>query len=385
MGRQLRVGIAGTGFIGAVHARSALLAGARVAGVAASTPERGEQAARALRAERAYPTAEALAEDDGIDVLHICTPNHLHAPLAHAALAAGKHVVCEKPLALGAESAAALVEAAAGSGRVAAVPFVYRFYPTVREARERVRGGATGAVHLLHGTYLQDWLLRPDDDNWRVEPELGGASRAFADIGSHWCDLAEFVTGHRITRLTARVTTVLPERARATARKAFVSGNGEGELRAVTTEDAAVIQFETDHGALGTAVISQVSAGRKNRLWLEVDGAQEAVTFDQEHPESLWTGRREATTILHRDPEHLSGPAARLARLPPGHPEGYAACFDRFVEDVYAEIRGGERADGLPVFEDGLRAATITDAVMASAREQAWVDVDAGERKRPDA
>jgi predicted dehydrogenase len=230
-------------------------------------------------------------------------------------------------------------------------------------------------VHLLHGSYLQDWMLRSDDDNWRVEPELGGASRAFADIGSHWCDLAEFVSGQRITRVSARLITAIPERVRTTARQAFTTGNGGGAPRAVTTEDAAVMQFETDGGALGSAVISQISAGRKNRLWLEIDGADEALAFDQEQPETLWCGRREATTILHRDPAHLSPAAAGLSSLPAGHPEGYAQCFERFVEDVYAAIAGEGPAEGMPTFRDGLRAAQITDAVLASAREERWIDV----------
>jgi predicted dehydrogenase len=375
MPQALRAGVVGAGFIAAVHARSARLAGARLAGVSASTAQRAAEAATALRADHAYRSSEDLVSSPDIDVVHICAPNHLHAPLAKAALAAGKHVVCEKPLALDAESAAEVVDAARAARRVAAVPFVYRFYPTVREARERVRSGATGRVNLVHGTYLQDWLLHPGDDNWRVDTALGGASRAFADIGSHWCDLAEFVTGHRITRLAARMTTAVPERPRSSSRKAFESGNGSGEVRAVETEDAAIVQFETDRGAIGTTVISQISAGRKNRLWLEVDGAEEALTFDQEHPETLWRGRREATTIVHRDPQWLSPPAARLATLPPGHPEGYAHCFDRFVEDVYATIADGTAPDGLPTVADGLRAALITDTVLRASREQRWLDV----------
>src|SRR5215208_6323440 len=193
MARELRVGIAGTGFIGGVHARSARLAGARIVAVAASSPENAAAAAAGLHADRALPSADELVHDPEVDVVHICAPNHLHQPLAEAALAAGKHVVCEKPLALDADGAERLVAAAAAAGRQAGVPFVYRFYPMVREARERVRAGEAGAVHLVHGTYLQDWLLRPEDDNWRVDEALGGASRAFADIGSHWCDLAEFV------------------------------------------------------------------------------------------------------------------------------------------------------------------------------------------------
>ena len=363
-----------------MHARSALLAGGRLVGVAASTPERSEQSAAALGAERGYDSGEALIEADDVDVVHICTPNHLHAPLAAAALAARKHVVCEKPLAMDAGEAQSLVEAAAGADAQSAVPFVYRYYPTVREARARVRHGHTGPVRLIHGTYLQDWLLRPEDDNWRVDGRFGGASRAFADIGSHWCDLAEFVSGQRLTRVSARFITAVAERERSNGRAAFERPSGDAsETRSVETEDAAVVQFETDAGAIGSAVISQISAGRKNRLWLEIDGAEESLAFSQEEPESLWCGRREATTIIKRDPAFLSPDAARLATLPAGHPQGYADCFDGFVADVYAAIHSGEPADGLPGFADGLRAARITDAVLASAREGRWIDVPAPE------
>jgi predicted dehydrogenase len=376
--RTCRVGIAGTGFIGTVHARAARLAGARLVGVAASTPERSAEAARRLGAERVFESAQALAEAPELDVVHVCTPNHLHLPVAEAALAAGKHVICEKPLALDVAGAQRLTELADATGKWATVPFVYRYHATVREARERVRTGRTGSVRLVHGTYLQDWLLRPEDDNWRVEADLGGASRAFADIGSHWCDLAEFVTGHRITRLAARMLTAVTDRVRAEHREAFAGADGSGgEMRAVGTEDAAVVQFETDRGAVGSTVISQISAGRKNRLWLEVDGAEESVVFDQEEPESLWCGRRDAATVLKRDPAFLSAPAARLAWLPAGHAQGYADCFDAFVADTYASIRGGEPADGLPLFADGLRTALITDAALAAAREDRWIDVPA--------
>jgi len=372
---QLRVGIAGTGFIGGVHARSAHLAGARVVAVAASTPESAESAAVALRADRAAASAEELVQDPELDVVHICTPNHVHQALAAAALAAGKHVVCEKPLALDAAGAEQLVAAAAAADRQAAVPFVYRFYPTVREARERVRAGETGLVHLVHGTYLQDWLLRPEDGNWRVDEALGGASRAFADIGSHWCDLAEFVTGQRLVRLSARTLTAVPERFSGSDGHAFAATDGTGELRQVSTEDAAVVQFETDAGALGSVVISQVSAGRKNRLWIEVDGAQEALAFDQEQPEQLWAGRRPVETIVRRDPESLSPAAARYANLPGGHPQGYADCFDAFVADFYEAVETGQVPDGLPLFADGLRSNRITEAVLASAASGEWVDV----------
>ena len=182
--------------------------GARLVGVAASSPERSAAAAAALGAERAFDSAEELVESDDVDVVHVCTPNYLHVELAQRALEAGKHVVCEKPLALDADAARRLTAAALETGGTHAVPFVYRYYPTVREARERVRAGTTGSLRLMHGTYLQDWLLYQDDDNWRVNEEAGGASRAFADIGSHWCDLVEFVSGHRIARLVAQTMTV---------------------------------------------------------------------------------------------------------------------------------------------------------------------------------
>jgi predicted dehydrogenase len=377
---ELGVAIAGVGFIGAVHARSARLAGARLVGVAASSPERAAAAASKLGAERGFASSEELVEADRVDVVHICTPNYLHLPLAEAALAAGKHVICEKPLALDARGALRLTAAAAAAGRQGAVPFVYRYYPTVREARERVRAGTTGPLRLLHGTYLQDWLTSAEDDNWRVEGRFGGTSRAFADIGSHWCDLAEFVSGHRITRLCARTMVALHERRRGATRAAFDRGaGGDGELRPVDTEDAALVQFETDSGALGSVVISQLSPGRKNRLWLELDGADEALTFDQEQPETLWCGRRDATTIVRRDPATLSPSAARLSTLPAGHPEGYADCFDGFVADVYDAVRTGSPVDGVPLFADGLRATRLTEAVLASAAAGEWVEVAAAE------
>jgi predicted dehydrogenase len=354
MASQLRAAVAGVGFSGALHARAARLAGARLVGIAASTPERAVAPASELGAERPFASAQELVESGEVDVVHICTPNHLHLPLAGAALAAGKHVICEKPLALDAAGARELTRAAAAASTQAAVPFVYRYYPTVREARERVRAGAGGPLRLIHGTYLQDWLASPEDDDWRVAPELGGASRAFADIGSHWCDLAEFVSGHRIARLCARTATAVPAR---------------------DTEDTAVVQFETEGSALGSVIVSQASPGRKNRLWLELVGAEETLAFDQEHPEELWCGRREAVTVLRRDPAALSPAAARLATLPAGHPQGYADCVEHFVADAYDAIRGGDPAEGLPGFADGLRAAEVTEAVLASAGSRSWVEV----------
>jgi predicted dehydrogenase len=349
----LGAAIVGAGFMGAVHARSARAAGARIAGVAASTPERSQAAADRLGAERAYGDAEALVTASDVDVVHLCTPNHLHAPLAHAALAAGKHVVCEKPLALDAAEAAGLAAAADATGRVGTVPFVYRYHPMALEARARVAAGELGALRLLHGGYLQDWLSTAEDDNWRVQPERGGASRAFADIGSHWCDLAEFVTGDRIASVCAQTATVVPGRP---------------------TEDLAAVLFRTAAGVLGTVLVSQVSPGRKNHLHLEVAGEHASLRFEQERPETLWLGRRERTEALWRDAAYLSPAAARHTVVPVGHPQGYLDCFDAFVADSYAAIAGAA-PDGLPTFGDGVRTARVTDAVLVSSAAGAWVDV----------
>jgi predicted dehydrogenase len=373
----LRIAICGTGFIGRVHARSARLAGAEVVAVAASSLASAREAASDLQVEQVFATSEELVEAPGIDVVHLCTPNHLHEPLALKALAAGKHVVCEKPVAFDGAGATRIGEAAAAAGRVVTVPFVYRYHPMVREARARVAAGELGRLRLLHGSYQQDWLLTPDDTNWRVDGALGGPSRAFADIGSHWCDLVEFAAGHRITRLLARLTTAVPERAVAgpTSHTATFSPAGPGaEHRSVATEDVATVLFETDGGAVGTLLVSQISPGRKNRLWFELDGEAAAVVFDQEQPEMLWIGRRDGATVLPRDPAQLAPDAARLATLPAGHAQGYNDCFDLFVADTYAAIRG-DAPTGLPAIGDGVRAATITDAVLASARADTWIEV----------
>ena len=373
MSDRLRVAVAGTGFIGRVHARSARLAGATLVGVAASTPERSEAAAGDLGAERAFRSSEEIAVADDVDVVHVCTPNHLHLELAEKALKAGKHVVCEKPLALDAREAGRLEAVASDAGVVATVPFVYRYYPTLREARARVGSDEAGRVNLIHGSYLQDWLLRPEDGNWRVDDSMGGASRAFADIGSHWCDAVEFVSGHRIIEVTATLLTAIPERLLADHSEAFATSAG-GKSMKVTTEDAATVLIRTDRGAVGSVVISQISAGRKNRLWFEMDCAECAIVFDQENPETLWVGHREGSTALTRGPETLSEHAARYATLPAGHPLGYNDCFDAFVADTYRAI-GGELPDGLPTFADGSRAVRITDAVLRSARERRPVEV----------
>jgi predicted dehydrogenase len=352
-----RSGIVGAGFIGGVHARAVRAAGGVLTAVAGHDVQSSEDAASRLLAGRAS-SSEELIEADDIDVVHICTPNHLHAPLAERAIAAGKHVICEKPLTTDVDSSRKLAALAAESAVVAAVPFVYRFYPTVRDARGRVRRGDVGPLRLLHGSYLQDWLSRPEDRNWRIDAGLGGGSRAFGDIGVHWCDVVEFTTGQRITRLVARMVTV---------------PRGP-DLPRPGTEDAATVMFETDGGAIGSVVVSQVSPGRKNRLWFSLDGTHASLQFDQELPDSLWVGGREQNTVVHRGAEASTGDAARYTVVPVGHPQGYIDCFTAFVADVYAAA-AGDPPDGLPTFDDGLRAAVVTDAVLTSVASGGWVEV----------
>jgi predicted dehydrogenase len=373
---DLRAGIVGAGFIGRVHARSARLAGARIAGVAASTQKTSAAAGRQLGAERAFDSAEELIGSDDVDVVHVCTPNHLHLPLAEAALAAGKHLVCEKPVALDAAGAAELLDAAGAASTVATVPFVYRYYPTVREARVRLRSAGRDGIRLVQGGYLQDWMTESNDDNWRVDVELGGVSRAFADIGSHWVDLIEFVSGQRITSLVAQTLIAHPQRQRRPGTRSFEHTEGDGVAREVQTEDIASILFRTDGGAIGSAAVSQVSAGRKNRLWFEIASTKETLAFDQEDPETLWVGGRDSSTVVARDFTTLAPEAAQYVTLPGGHPQGYHDCFEAFVAETYAAIRGGEAPDGLPGIADGLRAARITEAVVASAREGRWMEVE---------
>ncbi|HEY0334301.1 MAG TPA: Gfo/Idh/MocA family oxidoreductase [Stenotrophomonas sp.] len=372
---KLGVAIVGTGMIGAVHRRAALLAGATVRGVAASSPQRAREVAQAWEVPRAYRDMEEVIADPQVQVVHVCTPNHLHRPMAQAALQAGKHVICEKPLATTLEDAQALASLAASTGLVATVPFVYRYHPVVREARARIAQGDLGPLRLIHGSYLQDWLLDPASNNWRVDPALGGASRVFADIGSHWCDLVEWVGGERFVDVSAAFATVIAERGAVTG-QSFTTPAAGGGLQPVTSEDVAAAMFKTAAGTLASLTVSQVSAGRRNRLWFEIDGAKASVAFNQEDSERLWIGlpdQREQ--IFVRGPGAGSAEQRRLSVLPAGHAQGYGDCFEAFVADTYRAI-AGERPEGLPTFDDGLRSALIVDRVITSARSRAWTPID---------
>lgn len=359
--RTIRAGFVGGGFMAAVHSRAARAARAELVGGASSSAGRARDAADRLGLEAAFDSVEALVADPDVDVIHVCTPNATHAAIARAGLEAGKHVICEKPLATSAADAAALADLAAERGLVAAVPFVYRFHPMAREARARIAAGDTGRLLSVHGAYLQDWLATPHDDDWRVDASLGGPSRAFADIGSHLVDLVEFVAGDRIVRLTASTRTAYRQRATNVD---------------IATEDLAAVVVELASGAVGTLLVSQVAPGRKNALTVELSGTDASVRFEQERPEQLWVGRAESSIVIERDAARLAPDAARLAIVPAGHPMGYQEAFNAFVADAYAAI-GGSPPDGLPSFDDGLRAVRVTEAVLASAASRTWEEVAA--------
>lgn len=351
------VGIIGMGFIGEVHVRAIRAAGNSVHAVSAANIELAREAAQKVNISNALTTEELMVDPD-IDVIHVCTPNAFHAELAEMAIRNGKHVVCEKPLAISVSDAMSLTTLAKEYGVVATVPFVYRYYPSVREARARIKASGK-SPNLLHGYYLQDWLASDNVENWRIDPKLGGSSRAFGDIGVHWCDLIEFVTGHRIVRVNAQLLKVFGKR---------------GNNQSVNTEDGATIIFATDKGAQGSLVLSQVSSGRKNKLWFSVEGPEYSFVFDQENPDSLWHGGIDSNQIYIRGNQGESLEAGRYSFLPAGHPQGYQDCFNAFVADTYRAIDGYE-IDGLPQFIDGLRATQLTEAVLHSADIREWVEI----------
>jgi predicted dehydrogenase len=303
--RDIRAAVAGTGFIGVVHVDALRRLGIEVTGVVGSTPERAAEKARTAGLPPPYPSFEAMLEDPRVDVVHLTTPNHLHFEQASAALAAGKHVVCEKPLGMDSTETAELLRLAERSGLVHAVNFNIRFYPQNQEARARVDAGAIGDVRLVSGGYLQDWLLRDTDWNWRLDPAAGGSLRAVGDIGSHWLDLVTFITGRHVEAVMADLSTFIPVRRQPTGPVETFSGGAAGETvdAAMETEDAAGILLRFEGGARGVMTVSQVSAGRKNRLNWEVDGTDSALSWHSEAPEELWVGHRDRPNeLLLRDP-----------------------------------------------------------------------------------
>ena len=373
--------VIGTGFIGTVHVEQLRRIGVQVRGVLGSTPERGEERARALGVDRAYPSLEAVLDDPSVEVVHVTSPNHLHVPQARQILEAGRHVVCEKPLGMSAADSAGLVELAARSGLVNAVNFNIRFYPLHQHVRELVASGGLGDVRLVTGHYLQDWLLFQTDWNWRLEPDKGGSLRAVGDIGSHWLDLVTFLTGQRVTAVMADLTTFIEQRAqpRGPVETFSTERSTDTVERAMATEDTASILLRFEDGARGSFAVSQISPGRKNSLRWEIDGSTSAAAWDSETPDHLWLGHRgKPNEILMRDPALLGDAGRTAAALPGGHVEGFGDTFGALFRAIYTDIVNGAPSARPPyaTFAEGHDELLIGDAIAESARHGRWVDVD---------
>ena len=364
--------------MGVVHVEALRRLGVEVVGVVGSTPERAREKPGL---PEPYPSFEAMLADERVDVVHLTTPNHLHFDQARAALEAGKHVVCEKPLALDSGESGALVKLAEESGLVHCTNYNMRFYPLCWEARARVARGDLGTVWNAHGCYVQDWLLYGTDWNWRLDPLLGGTLRAVADIGTHWLDLTSFVTGRRVASLFADLATVHPVRRVPTGPvETFSDGGDDVERveRAVETEDLAHVLIRYDDGTRGSLVISQVSAGRKNRIFFEVDGSGGSLAWNAERHEELWLGHRDAPNeILLRDPSLMDETARGCTDVPGGHAEGYSDTFKMLYRAVYRAVAAGvmPAEPDFPTFADGHEQILNCEAIVASARDGRWVEV----------
>jgi predicted dehydrogenase len=385
MMRRIGMGLVGPGFAGAHHIDAVRRLGfVDVVAIAASTEASARRKADALGVPRAYGSYDALVADPDIEVVHTTTPNYLHGPVIRAALDRKKHVISDKPLAASADEARELCEAAWAAGVVHAVTFNYRGNPLVQQAREMIAGGEIGPVHFVHGAYLQDWLLKAGDFSWRLEPEKGGTSSAVGDIGSHWYDLVQHVTGRRIVSVLADFTTVITTRLRpAASTEAFAqSADDRREPFTVQSEDLATILLRFEGGAKGSVSVGQVCAGHKNDLWFEVNGGSGSVRWQQERQNELWIGRRDAANAtLAKDPSLMRPGAGAYAHLPGGHQEAWADAFRNVMRDIYQFIGEGKKPDdpkppAFATFEDGYHAARLVDATLESHRRGGvWITV----------
>ena len=377
------MGLVGAGFVGPHHIDAVRRLGfVDVVAIAGSNEESGRAKAESLGVRKGYGSYQALVDDPDVQVVHNATPNHLHYEVTSAALAKGKHVVSDKPLAMTSAQAKRLVNEAQRAGVVAAVTFNYRGNPLVQQARLAIARGDLGKPHFVHGHYLQDWLLKDTDYSWRLEPEKGGASSAVADIGSHWCDLAQHLTGSRITHVLGDMATVVQQRKKpAGSRDAFQTGDNDGEVIDIRVEDLASVLVRFENGARGCFSVGQVCGGHKNDLVIEVCGANASLRWRQEDQNELWIGHRDrANEVLQKDPLLLDERARGYAHLPGGHQEAWADAFFNVMREVYTCIAAGPPYPALPpmvaTFEDGFRANRIVDAILESAADGgAWTRV----------
>lgn len=384
------MGVIGTGFAATAHLEALeRLPGVDIVAIAGRDRRRTGSIADDHGA-RAYADHEALLADPAVQAVHNCTVNRLHYEVNLAALESDTHVLSEKPLAIDSRQSSELAAAAARAaerGVVSGVCFNYRHYPMVAQIREMLRSGEHGPPHFVHGQYLQDWLLHPDDWNWRVDPVEGGASRAIADIGSHWADLVQHVTGDVIDEVFADLSTLHRTRMRPVhdGRATFAAGDSVDAVKAtpVESEDFGTVLLRFRSGARGTFSVSQASAGRKNGLCFQIDAARAALAWDQEHPERAWVGKRSGPNLeLVRDPAALLPRAARLARLPAGHPEGWSDALRNLFADFYTAVaasRAGCREEedvDVASFDDGHARVVLVEAIVRAHRDERWTRLE---------
>ena len=383
MKKQFNVGIIGVGFIGPAHMEGLRRLGFNVIAVAEDGQSLADEAAGRLFIPKAYGNWKDMLDDTEIDVVHIASPNFLHFEQAKAVLLAGKHVICEKPLAMDSKQSAELVRLAKEKGLVNAVNFNLRFYPLIQEARQLVKSGRLGdRIYIAQGCYLQDWLLLDTDWNWRLEPELGGELRAIADIGSHWIDMVTYILGSKVTEVFADFATFLQVRKKPLKKIDTFGGklevDGQFEEKEIKTEDYAAVLFKFENGAHGVMSVSQVSSGRKNKLYFEIDGSKSSLVWDAETPNQLLIGNRsEPNQVLIKDPSLMSEGARWSASYPGGHAEGYPDTFKQMQKTVYDYISKSDLSakPEFPTFLDGHNTILVDDAILKSAREKRWVEV----------
>jgi predicted dehydrogenase len=378
---QITAGVVGVGFIGAAHVEALRRLGVEVAGIVGSTTDRASAKAGTLGIANVYEDVEEMATDPDIDVVHLASPNYAHADQARAVLDAGKHVVCEKPLALDASDTADLVARAAETGLVNAVCFNIRFYPANHEAMALVAAGEIGDPRFITGSYHQDWLLFETDWNWRLQPEEAGRLRAVADIGSHWLDLVRFISGRSVVEVMADLHTLVPVRrhpAGPVETFAAVSETEDLVEEEMHSDDAAGILLRFEDGARGAVTISQVSAGQKNSLRYEIAGSEAALRWFSAEPDDLFIGHRgRPNEILSRDPGLYAPEAAALVAYPGGHVEGFPDTFRALFSQIYADVAVGTPAEhpAYPTFADGHDAVLVTDAIARSHDSRQWTTV----------
>ncbi|HWO95835.1 MAG TPA: Gfo/Idh/MocA family oxidoreductase [Bacillus sp. (in: firmicutes)] len=382
--RTLKAGIVGTGFMAAAHIEALRRLGyVTVGGIAGSSPEKSERAARRFHLPAVYSTVEELLSDPTIEVVHNCTPNHLHYEINEAIIKAGKHILSEKPLTLTYTESARLVKLAKHHQVVHGVNFNYRQYPLVQHLRTMVAGQELGPVHFVHGHYLQDWLLYQHDYSWRLDSKAGGPLRTIGDIGSHWMDLIQHITGQRITAVMADVTIVHPTRLRSlTNLETFSRGQkSERNETPIDTEDFAMIWLEFERGLKGSLNVSQVSAGRKNALSFEMNGRKASAAWNQEEPDHMWIGYRdEPNRTLLRDPSLVHEEARSFTAYPGGHGEawgdGLKNMMHSFYQAVLAHEEGKAWGGTFATFDDGHDVMCILDAISKSIESKSWTAVN---------